>query len=125
MDHPGEDIVGGTVEDAADLQNGVGRHALTEGAQDGDAPTHAGLKEVDRLVLCRQSQQPAAVGRHQFLIRCHHTFARLQGPFCEVQGGPHAPDGLHHHLNFRIIFNHGKVLDKAAGKGAVRKLTDV
>ena len=125
LDHAGEDIVCCSVEDAADLQNVVGRHAVAQGPQDGDAPAHAGLKEIDRAVLCRQGEQPGAMSRHQLLVGGDHTLACLQGPLGKVQGSAHAADGLHHHLDLRVVLNDGEVLDEAAGEGAVRELPHV
>ena len=125
LNHTGEDIVGGPVEDAADFQNVVGGHALAQGTEDRDAPAHAGLKEVDRLVLRRQRQKPASVGGHQLLVGGHYAFARFQGPLSEVQSGAHAADGLHHHVDLGVLFDDGELLDEAGSKGAVGEIPHV
>ena len=58
----------------------IGRQAGGEGAQDGDAPAHAGLEQVADPVLLGQLQQVIAVGGHQLLVGGDHALARLQGP---------------------------------------------
>ena len=63
-DHPGEDIVGGPVQNAVHLVDAVGRHALGQGVQHRDAAAHAGLEEVADILPLRQGQQLAALFRH-------------------------------------------------------------
>ena len=122
LDHPGEDVVAGAVEDAADLQDVVGGHALAEGPQDGDAPAHAGLKEVDHPMLRRQVQQTPTMGGHQLLVGSDHALAGLQGPLGEVQGRAHAADGLHHHGDLRVALDGREVIHEERGEGAVGEL---
>ena len=125
LDHAGEDIVGGAVQNAADLQDLIGGHALAQGPQDGDAPAHAGLKEIDGVVLGGQVQQTAAVGGHQFFVGGDHALALLQGPLGEVQRSAHAADGLHDHVDLRVMLDDGEVLHKMLRKGAVGEVPHV
>ena len=125
LDHPGEDVVGGAVEDAGDLVQLIGRQAGGEGAQDGDAPAHAGLEQVADPVLLGQLQQVIAVGGHQLLVGGDHALARLQGPLGEVQGHLGAADGLHHHVHLGVVLDHREVLHKQILVGAVREVPHI
>ena len=124
-DHPGEDIVGGAVEDAGDLGQLVGGQAGGEGPQDGDAATHAGLEEIAHAVLLGQLKQLIAVGGHQLLVRGDHALARLQGPGGKVQGDLGAADGLHHDVHLGVVLDDGEVLYKAILIGAVGEIPHV
>ena len=125
LDHPGEDVVGGAVENAGDLVQLIGGQAGGEGAQDGDAPAHAGLKQIADPVLLGQLEQVIAVGGHQLLVGGHHALARLQGPLGEVQGHLGAADGLHHHVHLGVVLNDGEVLHKQVLVGAVREVPHI
>ena len=70
-------VDGRAVENAADFQNIVGCHALTQGAQDRNTSSNTGFKQIDRLMLCRQFQQAASVGGHQLFIGCNDAFSRF------------------------------------------------
>ena len=125
LHHPGENVVGRAVENAADFQNIVGCHALTQGAQDRNTSSNTGFKQIDRLMLCRQFQQAASVGGHQLFIGCNDAFSRFQCPFCKIQGSAHTANGLNHHIDLRILLNDREILDKASGKRAVRKIPHI
>ena len=124
-DHPGEDIVGGAVEDAGDLLHLVGSQAVGQGAQDGDTAAHAGLKEIADSVGLGQLQQLIAVGGHQLLVGGDHALARLQGAGGELQSHLGSADGLHHYVYLGVVLNDGKVLHEAVLKGAVGEIPHV
>ncbi len=124
-DHPGEDIVGGAVEDARDLSELIGGEALTDGADDRDTAAHAGLEEIAHAVLLGQLKQLIAVGGHQLLVRGDHALARVQGAAGIIQRNGGAANGLHHHIHLGVILDDGEIVDDLVGKNAVREVTDV
>ena len=124
-DHTGEDIVGRTVEDTGDLLDLVGGQALVQGADDGDAAAHTGLKQIADPLLLGQPQQLAAVLRHQLLVGGNDTFARLQGPAGEIQRRLGPADGFHHDGHLRVLLNHGKIMHHLACKGAVWEIPHI
>ena len=125
LDHAGEDIVGGAVENTGDLLHLVGSQAVGERAQDGDTAAHAGLKEIADSVGLSQLQQLVAVGGHQLLVGGDHALTRLQGAGGELQSHLGSADGLHHHVHLGVVLNDGKVLHEAVLKGAVGEIPHV
>ena len=124
-DHPSEDIVGGAVEDAADLFHLVGRQTHGQGANDGNATAHAGLKEVAHALLLSQSGELQPVTGHQLLVGGHHVLACAQSPLGEVQSHRGSADGLHHHGYLRVLLDHRKVLHKGTAIGRLVKVPHV
>ena len=122
--HLGEDIVGGAVEDAVDLLDPVGPQAIHQGVQQGDAPAHAGLKEVPDTVLLRQLQKLPAMLRHQLLVGGDHMLPGHQAAPSVVQGCVHAADDLHRHGNFRILRDVLDAVRHPVPPGALPKAPD-
>ena len=69
LDHTGQDIVGGAVQDAGELVELIGSQAGTDGLQDGNTAAHAGLEQIGDVLLLGQLHQLAAVLCHQLLVR--------------------------------------------------------
>ena len=101
--HLGQDIVGGSVEDAVDLLDLVGPQAVHQGVQQGDAAAHAGLKEVLHIVRLRQLQKLPAPLRHQLLVGGDHVLAGHEAAAGIFIGRVHAADDLHGHGDLRVL----------------------
>ena len=117
LHHPGEDIVGGPIEDAHDFLDLIPRQALEQGAQHGNAPAHAGLEEVVDVFLPGNRKEFLPVGSHQLLVGGNHMLAGHQGPAGKVQGDFSPADGFHHHVQIRIVLQHGEILYRHVGVG--------
>ena len=124
-DHPGEDIVGGAVEDAGDLLDLVGGQALVQGSDDRDAAPHAGLEQIADPLVLGQLEQFAAVLGHQLLVGGDHTLARGQGPAGEIQGHLGPADGLHHDVDLWVVLDDAEVMDDLVGEGTVGEVPHV
>ena len=120
--HPGEDIVGGAIEDAVDFFNLIGGHTLYQRTKDGNSPAHTGFKEVADMITAGQFQQLMAFFRHQFLVGGNHVLAGLKGPpgifICRL----HASDGLHHHLDLRVLLDLREIIGHQRAIGIVTKM---
>ena len=112
LDHPGEDVVGGAVEDTGDLIHLIGGQAGIQGPQDGDSTAHAGLEQIADAVLLGQLQQLIAVGGYQLLVGRDHALSGLQGTGGVVQGSAYTADGLHHDAHLGVMLDRREVLDK-------------
>ena len=124
-DHPGENIVGGAVEDTADLGELVGGQALTQGPENRDAAAHAGLEQVAGPLPGCELEQLAAVLGHQLLVGGYHALARAQGPPGKVQRHARAADSLHHDIHLGVVLDGSEVVDDLIAERAVRKISHI
>ena len=90
-----------------------------QGADDGNAATHAGFKQKVDMLFGGDGQQLGALGGNQLLVGSDHRLAGLQAGLYKVIGRVQAAHHFHHHRNFGVTKDDVKVLDKFI---AVRKL---
>ena len=125
LDHAGQDIVGGSVQDAYDLFDLVACQALVQGTQKRNGAADTGLKQVVDILLFGDGQQFLAVSCNQLLVGSDHMLAGQQSPPGEFQSYLGAANGLNHHFHFGVILNDGKILDHQMLIGIVLKITDI
>ncbi len=105
--HPGEDVVGGTVEDSADfLDAGAGQRLADQVETRGAAHDRALVQEVD-APRPGQGLQLGVVQRQRALVGGHHVHAALEGGL-DVGGGrlgrlDVSIGGLEHHVRLGLL----------------------
>ena len=105
--HLGEDKVAGTVDDARQPVDMVGRQPLAQGLEDGDAPGHGGFEgHIHAVVLGRLEDLVAVLG-DQRLVGGDNMFAVLDGGEHQLAGGINATDQLHQDIDIRVC-GHGE-----------------
>jgi len=77
LGHPGQDVVGGPVQDREDRDDPVGHQPFSEGADDGDAPAHACLKADPYPVCLGSVKDLSPVEGQEGLVGRYHVFARF------------------------------------------------
>ena len=106
--HAREHIVRRSVDDAHDTRNAVGRQAVFQGHDDGDAAADGSFElEIDAL-LPRQAQKLFAVFRNEVLVGRDDIFAMRQGRFNVFLRRMDASHEFHDDLDVRIfhdVFN--------------------
>ena len=115
--HPGEDVVGGAVDDAHDPEDLLPGQRFTQRPDDRDGPGHGRLVEqVDARRRGHLGQFGAADGQ-QGLVRRHHRLAVAQGRLDQLVGRVEPADDLDHDVD--VV-----ALDQPGGVGADQVAVD-
>ena len=78
LEHAGEDVVAGAVDDAADLADLAALEGLLHGADDGDAPAHGRFELQADALLRGDGEELGAVLGDERLVGGHHVLAGAQ-----------------------------------------------
>ena len=92
--HPGEDVVGGAVDDGEDTADFIGHQVMLQRGDEGDAPADAGLVLEADPVLPGQGQQFQAVLGDYLLVGGDGVLAAGDSPLEVVQCRSLSADGL-------------------------------
>lgn len=100
--HAGEDDVGGSVEDSAELEDVVAGELVFEGLDDGDTSADSGfVVEIEAEALGEGEEAIAVLGDHLF-VGGDDGFAVPESGFDEFGGGVETADDLNDHVNVGI-----------------------
>ena len=101
--HAAEDVVGGSVDDAAHPLDAVATQGLLEGFDDRNATAHGGFDQhVHALGGGRGGDLLAIAGNHGLVGR-HHRFTGGNRPQNQATGRLEAAHHLHHDVHGRVV----------------------
>ena len=101
--HPGEDVVGGAVDDAEQAGHVLAQQRLPQGAHDRDGTGHGRLEqEVDAGGVGVGVEVGADVGQ-QLLVAGDDGLARAQRALDQAAGRLDAADDLHHEVDRGVV----------------------
>ncbi len=101
--HLGEDEVAGTVDDAGDPLDVVGRQPFTQRLDDGDATGHRRLEGHGDALALRRLENLIAVGGDERLVGGDHVLAVLDGLEHQLPRRRVASDELHHDVHLGVL----------------------
>ena len=116
--HPGEDVVGGAVDDAHHPGDALPHQRLAERPDDRDAARDGGLEEqVDPGALGGLEELGAVLGE-QLLVAGDDRLAGLEGGEDEVAGGLDAADELDDEVDVGIVDDRAGVVGEPVARRA-------
>ena len=116
LGHPGEDVVGGAVDDAHHAGDALPHQRLAERTDDRDAPGHRRLEEqVDPGALGGLEELGPVLGE-QLLVAGDHGLAGLEGGEDQLAGRFHPADELDHEVDVGVVDDAGRVGGEEVGR---------
>ena len=125
VDHLGQDVIGGAVQDTADLIELVRSKALEHRADDRDTAADRRFKHIVDALFLRDPQQLLAAGGDQLLVGGAHALAREQAAPGELIRCADAAHDLGHDRDLGVVLDHRKVGNKFMPVGQRGKIPQV
>ena len=125
VDHLGQDVVGGAVQNAADLVEFIGCEALEHRADDRDAAADGRLEHIVDAVLLRDFQQLVALRRDQLFVRGADALAGLEAAAGELISCTHAAHDLGHDCDFGVVLDDREVVYELIRIGQRGKIAQI
>ena len=110
--HPGENVVGRTVQDAEHGLDIVCNQSFTYRLDHRYSACHAGFKAYLHVIFRRGPEYLVAVHGKQSLIGSYHVFAPAYCIEHKSTGGFQSPDKFYEDVDIRIIHNHAKIVSE-------------
>ena len=101
------------------------RKIVYQRRKDGNAATDCRLKEIVASFFFGDLQKLSAVCCDQLFVRGHNALTGEKGTLGEIVGDLGTADDLDHNGDLFVLFNNGKVVDDAIGKGRIGEGADV
>ena len=125
VDHLGQDVVGGAVEDAADLVELVGSEALEHRADDRDAAADGRLEHVVDAMFLGDLEQLVSLRRDELFVGGADALAGLEAALGELIGCAHAAHDLGNDRYLRVVLDDGEVGNEFMSVGQRGKIAQI
>ena len=101
--HPGQHIVGSTVNNTHNTGNLISGQAGTQRTDDRNTAANRAFKLEIQMFFCSQREQCFAIFCQYILVGGYHMFSVLQRCFDIFFGRMHTANQFHYQINFRIV----------------------